>query len=352
MTTSDPRLAILTRWVGEELGHRLERISVASADASFRRYFRAHLADGHSLIVMDAPPDREDISPYLYVTGLLAEIGLHVPTVHAVDQSRGLLLLEDLGTEQYLAALQDRSRADVLYGEALGALCTLQLRGGDAAARLPPYDDAVLQRELELMPEWFAVQHLDLVLTEEDLDVLATAFKVLREEALAQPVAFVHRDYHSRNLMVLPAAGPGIIDFQDALAGPVCYDLVSLLKDCYVRWPRAQVEAWLRGHRAALRANGGAALTGSSDREFLRWFDFIGVQRHIKVLGIFARLCWRDGKLGYLDDLSLTLGYTLDACARHPELSDLGAWLRRLALPRLAAANDRARIASTLRSAP
>ena len=147
MTSSDPRLAILTRWVGEELGHRLERISVASADASFRRYFRAHLADGRSLIVMDAPPDREDISPYLHVTGLLAEIGLHVPTVHAVDQSRGLLLLEDLGTEQYLAALQDRSRADALYGEALGALCTLQLRGGDAAARLPPYDDAVLQRD-------------------------------------------------------------------------------------------------------------------------------------------------------------------------------------------------------------
>jgi aminoglycoside/choline kinase family phosphotransferase len=162
------------------------------------------------------------------------------------------MLLEDLGTEQYLAALQDRSRADVLYGEALGALCTLQLRGGDAAAQLSPYDDAVLQRELELMPEWFAVQHLDLVLTEEDRGVLATAFKMLREEALAQPVAFVHRDYHSRNLMVLPAAGPGIIDFQDALVGPVCYDLVSLLKDCYIRWPRAQVEAWLRGHRAAL----------------------------------------------------------------------------------------------------
>jgi aminoglycoside/choline kinase family phosphotransferase len=352
MTSPDLRLAILTRWVGEELGHRLERISVASADASFRRYFRAHLADGRSLIVMDAPPEREDIGPYLCVTGLLAEIGLHVPKVHAVDQARGLVLLEDLGTEQYLAALQDRSRADALYGEALGALCTLQLRGGAAAAQLPPYDDAVLQRELELMPEWFAVQHLGIVLTDEDRGVLAASFKVLREEALAQPVTFVHRDYHSRNLMVLPAAGPGIIDFQDALAGPVGYDLVSLLKDCYVRWPRAQVEGWLRGHRAALRAGGGGALTGSSDREFLRWFDFIGVQRHIKVLGIFARLCWRDGKLGYLDDLPLTLGYTLDACARHPELSDLGAWLRRLALPGLEAANDRARIAATVRAAP
>jgi aminoglycoside/choline kinase family phosphotransferase len=260
--------------------------------------------------------------------------------------------LEDLGTEQYLAALQDRTRADALYGEALGALGTLQLRGGDAAAQLSPYDDAVLQRELELMPEWFAVQHLGLALTEEDRGVLAAAFAVLRAEALAQPLVFVHRDYHSRNLMVLPTAGPGIIDFQDALAGPVCYDLVSLLKDCYVRWPRAQVETWLRGYRAALRAGGGAALSGSSDREFLRWFDFIGVQRHIKVLGIFARLCWRDGKLGYLDDLPLTLDYTLDACARHPELSGLGAWLRRLALPRLAAANDRARLAATVRAAP
>jgi aminoglycoside/choline kinase family phosphotransferase len=351
MTSSDLRLETLTRWVGEELGHRLERVSVASADASFRRYFRAHLAGGRSVVVMDAPPAHEDIGPYLRVSQLLKGVGVHVPAVHAVDERRGFVLLEDLGSEPYLAALQDRSRGDALYGEALAALLAIQVRGGEAAAALPPYDAATLQREMDLMPEWFAGRHLGLELTAEDREELAAAAAVLRAEALAQPVVFVHRDYHSRNLMVLPTAGPGIIDFQDALAGPVGYDLVSLLKDCYIRWPRAQVEDWLRAHRAALCAAGAAALAGGSDREFLRWFDFIGVQRHIKVLGIFARLCWRDGKPGYLDDLPLTLEYTLDACARHPELAPLGRWLRRQASPGLAAANVRAREAATARAA-
>jgi aminoglycoside/choline kinase family phosphotransferase len=351
MTSTDLRLEALTRWVGEDLGHRLERMSVASADASFRRYFRAHLAGGGSLIVMDAPPEHEDTRPYLHVSRLLEGLGVHVPAVHAVDGRRGFVLLEDLGSEPYLAALRDRSRADGLYGEALAALAAIQVRGRAAASELPPYDAATLQRELDLMPEWFATRHLGLELTALDREVFAAASAVLCGEALAQPVVFVHRDYHSRNLMVLPEAGPGIIDFQDALAGPVGYDLVSLLKDCYIRWPRAQVEAWLRDHRAALCAAGAADLAGGSDREFLRWFDLIGVQRHIKVLGIFARLCWRDGKTGYLDDLPLTLEYTLDACARHPELASLGEWLRREAAPRLAAANTRAKAAAAARAA-
>lgn len=345
MTSPDLRLETLTRWVGEELGHRLDRVSVASADASFRRYFRAHLADGGTRIVMDAPPAHEDIRPYLHVSRLLEGLGLHVPAIHAVDEARGFVLLEDLGSEPYLTALRDRSRADALYGAALSALCTLQTRGGEAAAALPRYDAATLQRELDLMPEWFVERHLGLALTAEDRELFASACTVLRQVALEQPVVFVHRDYHSRNLMVLPTAGPGIIDFQDALAGPVGYDLVSLLKDCYIRWPRARVEGWLRAHRAALRAAGGTALIGGSDREFLRWFDFIGVQRHVKVLGIFARLCWRDGKPGYLDDLPLTLDYVLDACARHPELAGLGAWLDRVAAARLGTAASRARAA-------
>lgn len=349
MTATDPRLQSLTRWVTEDLGHRPDRVSVASADASFRRYFRIHLPSGETLIVMDAPPEHEDIRPYLRVSRLLAGLGLHAPAVLAVDEPRGFMLLEDLGSEPYLAALKDRSRADALYGEALAALATLQVRGGAAAVALPPYDAATLQREMDLMPEWFAGRHLGLELTAEDHGLFAEACAVLREVALAQPVVFVHRDYHSRNLMVLPAAGPGIIDFQDALAGPIGYDLVSLLKDCYISWPRAQVEAWLRAHRDALRAAGAVQLVGDSEREFLRWFDFIGVQRHLKVLGIFARLCWRDGKTGYLDDLPLTLEYTLDACARHPELSALGAWLRRRAAPSLAAANARARAAAAAR---
>jgi aminoglycoside/choline kinase family phosphotransferase len=351
MTATDLRLQTLTRWVGEELGHRVERISVASADASFRRYFRVHLAGGATSIVMDAPPAHEDIRPYLRVSGLLKGLGVHVPAVSAVDEARGFVLLEDLGSEPFLSALQDRSRADGLYGEALSALVAIQVRGSSAMAELPPYDAATLQREIDLMPQWFAGRHLGIGLTAEDHEELAAASRVLREAALEQPVVFVHRDYHSRNLMVLPQAGPGIIDFQDALAGPVGYDLVSLLKDCYIRWPRARVEAWLSGHRAALCAAGAQRLAGHSEREFLRWFDLIGVQRHLKVLGIFARLCWRDGKPGYLDDLPLTLDYVLEACARYPELARLGAWLERQALPRLAAANARARSAAAARAA-
>ncbi|NBU24777.1 MAG: aminoglycoside phosphotransferase [Gammaproteobacteria bacterium] len=345
MTHPDLRLQTLERWLGEDLGLRPERVSVASADASFRRYFRAHLPGGATRIVMDAPPEHEDIGPYLRVAGLLQRIGVHVPAVHAVDAARGFVLLEDLGSTPYLGALREPGRADALYADALEALCLIQSRGAEAAATLAPYDAAVLQREMALMPEWFAARHLGLELSAADRGLIDEACARLAAAVLEQPVVFVHRDYHSRNLMALPQGGPGIIDFQDALAGPVAYDPVSLLKDCYIRWPRAQVESWLRGYRGRLRAAGAASLCGASEREFLRWFDLAGAQRHLKVLGIFARLWWRDGKPGYLDDLPLTLDYLLDACARLPELAELGAWLAREAAPRLAAANLRARAA-------
>ena len=349
MTPSDPRLDTLTRWLSEDLGLRPRRVAVASADASFRRYFRAFLPDGRTRIVMDAPPEHEDIGPYLRVAALLGDIGVHVPEVHAVDAPRGFVLLEDLGSTPYLGVLREPGRADALYGEALGALATIQSQGAAAAATLAPYDATVLRREMMLMPEWFAVRHLGMALSAEDLGIVEDAVARLCDAVLEQPVVFVHRDYHSRNLMVLPAGGPGIIDFQDALAGPVAYDPVSLLKDCYIRWPRAQVESWLRGYRELLRASGAPHLAGADEREFLRWFDLVGAQRHLKVLGIFARLCWRDGKPGYLDDLPLTLDYLLDACARLPELAALGGWLRREAAPKLAAANARARAAAGAR---
>lgn len=349
MTLPDPRLESLTRWLAEDLGLRPQRVSVASADASFRRYFRASLPDGGTRIVMDAPPEHEDIGPYLRVAGLLQDIGVHVPEVHAVDQGRGFILLEDLGSTPYLGVLREAGRADPLYGDALRALARIQSRGAAAAAELAPYDAAVLRREMALMPEWFAERHLGLTLSDADRGLIEDASTRLCDAVLEQPVVFVHRDYHSRNLMVLPEGGPGIIDFQDALAGPVAYDPVSLLKDCYIRWPRAQVESWLRGYRDLLRASGAAALAGASEREFLRWFDLVGAQRHLKVLGIFARLWWRDGKPGYLDDLPLTLEYLLDACERLPELAGLGGWLRREAASRLAAANARARAAGAPR---
>lgn len=342
----DPRLQAIHAWLRSDLGVTNYTLASASADASFRRYFRVTTADGTSRIVMDAPPDKEDIGPYLAVTDLLARCAVHVPAVHAVDRARGFVLLEDLGRTHYLTQLEAGGDADALYGAALDALLRIQVDGQSGAADLPPYDAAVLDREMALMPEWFCGRHLRLELSAADRAMLHEAFAFLRAECLAQPTVFVHRDYHSRNLMVLPQGGPGIIDFQDALRGPVGYDLVSLLKDCYVAWPRARVEQWLRGYRAKLVARGGAALAGADDRQFLRWFDGTGLQRHVKVLGIFARLHWRDGKPGYLGDLPRTLDYVREAAALFPELRAFGAFLETRVVPELPRANARARAAA------
>lgn len=340
---NDSRLEAMHQWLRSDLGYDQYTLTAASADASFRRYFRLEVGS-MTRVVMDAPPDKEDIGPYLEVSRLLEACDVHVPAVHAVDRERGFVLLEDLGRTHYLTRLQaDPADADALYGAALGSLERMQLRGLEGAASLPPYDESVLRREMELMPEWFLQRHLGLEGDAGTRQVLDAAFEFLVRECLAQPSVFVHRDYHSRNLMVLSEGGPGIIDFQDALRGPVAYDLVSLLKDCYIAWPRDRVEGWLRQYRDGLMARGGRGLAGGSFTEFLRWFDVVGLQRHIKVLGIFARLNWRDGKPGYLDDLPLTLRYTLEAAARFPELDDLRALLETWAAPRLAQANERAR---------
>jgi aminoglycoside/choline kinase family phosphotransferase len=341
MSHPDARLEALRTWLTRDLARPVERIEIASADASFRRYFRVVEANGATVVAMDAPPDKEDIRPYLQVAGLLASTGVHVPHVHALDLDGGFVLLEDLGTQPYLAALRDPARVDGLYGDALDALCRIQSRGREFAAALPPYDAAVLEREMALMPEWFCGRHLGFEPDDAERALLRATFDFLVAEALAQPRVFVHRDYHSRNLMVLPRSNPGIIDFQDALEGPVGYDLVSLLKDCYVSWPRARVESWVREYRGRLRAAGFAAGAGASEREFLRWFDLVGVQRHVKVLGIFARLWHRDGKIGYLADLPLTLDYVRDAAARYVELAAFGRWLESRIVPALPVANAR-----------
>jgi aminoglycoside/choline kinase family phosphotransferase len=343
---TDARLSTLTDWLRRDLGRPVRAVAVASADASFRRYFRATLDDGQTLVVMDAPPDKEDIRPYLHVVRLLESLGVHVPHVHETDLARGFLLLEDLGSTPYLEPLAAGRDVDALYGAALESLARIQSRGGEAARELGPYDAAVLEREMRLMPEWFCGRHLGFEPDADEQGLLRQSFDLLIAEALAQPVVFVHRDYHSRNLMVTAQRNPGIIDFQDALAGPVGYDLVSLLKDCYIRWPRERVETWVRDYRAQLRAAGFAAGTGASEREFLRWFDLIGVQRHIKVLGIFARLWHRDGKIGYLADLPLTLDYVRDTCARYSELTPLARWLEHRIVPQLATANARAHTAA------
>jgi aminoglycoside/choline kinase family phosphotransferase len=344
MTNSDERVALITTWLTSELQLRISRLEPASADASFRRYFRIWEDNGATRVVMDAPPDKEDVGPFLQVAALLERCGVHVPHVDAADGPRGLVLLEDLGSVPYLTRLRAGADPQGLYADALQALYRIQVGGADAVRLLAPYDRAALEREMQLMPDWFCERHLGLTLDDSDRAVLNRSFEFLTVEALAQPFVFVHRDFHSRNLMVLAERNPGVIDFQDALAGPVGYDLVSLLKDCYIAWPRARVEQWVNEYRGLLRQTPliGRLLSGSSDAEFLRWFDLIGVQRHIKVLGIFARLWYRDGKNGYLQDLPRTLDYVRETAQLVPQLHELAQWIERRDMPELTNANARA----------
>jgi aminoglycoside/choline kinase family phosphotransferase len=288
------------------------------------------------LIVMDAPPMLEDARPWLAVNARLAAAGLHVPSVRAHDLDQGFLLIEDLGNTTYLEVL-DAASVDGWYGAALAALLRMQMAVD--VHGLPPYDHAALMRELELMPEWFLGRHLGLSPTVAERGVLETAFATLVQGALEQPRCFVHRDYHSRNLLVPPQDGgaeaarpwynPGIIDFQDALHGPVTYDLVSLLRDCYIAWDRQRVEAWVEDYRQRLLGSPLAAAIPDPAR-FLRWFDLMGLQRHLKVLGIFSRLHYRDGKPTYLGDLPRVYTYVVEVAGRHPELHALTNLLRSL----------------------
>jgi aminoglycoside/choline kinase family phosphotransferase len=347
MPEIDSRLALIHEWLSRDLGMKPERVEPASADASFRRYFRV-MNNGSTYIVMDAPPGKEDVRPYLKVTRLLETLGTHVPHVHQADMDRGLLLMEDLGGTHYLSRFNAGEDPERLYGDALNVLADIQVRGRSAAAELAPYDREPLAREVALMPEWFLGRHLSVALSDVESRMIARTFEFLVVEALAQPTVFVHRDFHSRNLMVAADRNPGVIDFQDALRGPVGYDLVSLLKDCYISWPRERVVRWVNGYRALLRSKGdaGAWLSGADDKEFLRWFDLIGVQRHVKVLGVFARLWYRDGKAGYLRDLPMTLEYVRDTCARYPELAEFGRFLEERVVDELPRANERVAMAA------
>jgi aminoglycoside/choline kinase family phosphotransferase len=335
---SDSRLELLTRWVTEDLGFSAGRIEPASGDASFRRYFR--LTRGtDTYIVMDAPPDKEALGPFVSVAQTLKGIGLNVPVVLARNLPQGLLLLSDLGTRLYLDDLAAEREVDRLYTDALRALIRMQTHGRAAASALPPYDRALLLREMELMPEWFLSRHLGLP-AGAGRAMLDRLFDVLARSALEQPATFVHRDYHSRNLLVSEDANPGILDFQDAVYGAVTYDLVSLLKDCYIAWPVARVSDWALRYREQLLEAG--FVLGADEVEFIRWFDLMGLQRHIKVLGIFARLYYRDGKSGYLKDLPRVLAYTKDAASRYQETAEFAEYIEAHIGPRFDAAQARA----------
>jgi aminoglycoside/choline kinase family phosphotransferase len=333
---SDSRLAALTRWVVDDLGFADSRIEPASADASFRRYFRV-TRGADTYIVMDAPPAKENMAPFVSVARLLAALRLHVPIVLARDMAQGFLLLSDLGSRQYLDELTADRNVDGLYGDALTALITMQTAA--PAGDLPAYDRPLLLREMELLPEWFLERHLGLAVGSAERALLDRLFDVLVGSALSQPRAFVHRDYHSRNLLLTDRDNPGILDFQDAVVGPVTYDAVSLLKDCYIAWPAARVRGWLQDYRTRLLAAGFAA--GADAAEFTRWFDLMGLQRHIKVLGIFARLWHRDGKPGYLQDLPRVLDYARAAAAAYPETAEFARFIATRIDPVFAAAQAR-----------
>lgn len=340
-TQADHRRAALETWLGQVLEVPPLRIAPASADASFRRYFRVWCGEA-TWIAMDAPPDKEDLQPYVRVSRLLAEAGVNVPRVIAIDPAQGFLLLTDLGSRLYLDALRAGEDADALYGDAIAALVRLQAHAGAGAAGLPDYDAARLRQEMDLFPAWFLGRHLGLELSQDERSLIDGAFDLLVRSALAQPQVLVHRDYHSRNLMVCPD-NPGVLDFQDAVIGAISYDLVSLLKDCYICWPRERVLGWvdrylLAARRAGLGPHGSRA-------DFIRSVDLMGAQRHLKVLGIFARLWYRDGKVAYLSDLPLVLDYTLAVTRTEPLLAGLGRFLEERVVPAFPAAQARARAA-------
>ena len=310
---------LATLWPGRQFS-----LEPASADASFRSYQRATLDDGTTRIVMDAPPAHEDCRPWLHVQQLFHAAGAHVPEVLAQDLTQGFLLLSDLGNTTYLQVL-DAENAPALYADAVSAL--IKIQGASRADVLPPYDRALLQRELDLFPDWFLARHHQLELSDAERSQLKQVFDLILANNLAEPQVFVHRDYHSRNLMVT-APNPGVIDFQDAVYGPISYDIVSLFKDAYIEWDEEQVLDWLIRYWEQARK---AGLPVQEDfAEFHRDFEWMGVQRHLKVLGIFARLYHRDGKDGYLKDLPLVAKYVRKACERYDQLSFLRKLLDRV----------------------
>ena len=282
MIHADARRDALQAWLTRELKGARFSLAPASEDASFRRYFRAALEDGRSFIAMDAPPDKEDCRPFVHVAKLLRDAGVHAPEVHPQDLAQGYLLLADLGTKTYLQAL-DAATAPRLFADATDALIRFQL--ATRAGELPPYDDALLRRELQLFPDWFLSKHLGK--NDFDQNVLSKTFDVLVKSALAQPAVYVHRDYIPRNLMVCEP-NPGVLDFQDAVLGPITYDIVCLLRDAFISWEEERVLDW--GVRYWEKAKKAGLPVEPDFGEFWRALEWMGLQRHLKVMGIFARL--------------------------------------------------------------
>jgi len=331
--TSMNREQNLNNWAKTILASQSVKVSsefcviAASDDASFRRYFRGETEMG-SFIFVDAPPEREDCQTFVKISELLVDIGINAPRVYQADFTEGFMMLTDLGNQLYLDVLKshDVELIGRLYAEAFSVLRKM---AHISCAELPRYDEIRLQEEMNLFPGWFLTQQLSLSLSENENQMLEKVFGFLIESAIEQPQVFVHRDYHSRNLMVVTGDNPGVIDFQDAVSGPVTYDLVSLLKDCYWRFPRNQVVDWVETYRQDSSLDVGT-------EEFLRWFDLMGLQRHLKCAGIFSRLNLRDGKPDYLKDIPLVIEYILEVCDIYIEGAEFADWLRSHVIPHLA----------------
>lgn len=315
----DDRQQQLNAWLSKALPDADFKLTTASADASFRRYFRVHLINPYlgsqTLIAMDAPPPQEDCTPFVKIAKQFLDAGLNVPKVIAQDLRNGYLLLSDLGNDTYLQHLNNET-AQMLYSDATNALIKLQL--ASKSHDLPAYDESLLIREMQLFPDWYVNKHLGQTLNAEQQGWLQQTFTSLNKNILAQGQVTVHRDYHSRNLMVTHENTPGILDFQDAVHGAITYDLVSLLKDAYIQWDEEQiidmaVRYWEPAKKAGLPV-------ANDFSEFYRDFEWMGAQRHIKVLGIFARLNYRDGKDSYLKDMPLVMHYLRKVCERYVEL--------------------------------
>lgn len=325
MISDDFRKITLLDWLENDLLLPVNCCEPASSDASFRRYFRITLPD-QQLIVMDAPPDKENIAQFIKVAEFLRLSHVNVPRIYHQNLADGFLVLEDFGSVSFLDKVNS-DNANELYGNALNSLLTLQTHADLNKCALPRYDETLLRRELGIFADWFIKQALDLEIPTAIWDKVCN---ILVNSALEQPVSCVHRDYHSRNIMVLHDNSIGIIDFQDAVIGPVTYDLVSLLRDCYIVWPQDQVNLWMSQYYQKLKQ---ADIIICDLPQFTRWFDLMGMQRHLKAIGIFSRLNIRDGKSGYLKDIPRTLNYVMAQAQVYPELADFHGFLLQHVLP-------------------
>lgn len=334
------RYTQLCQWLTQATNILQPELKMVAGDASFRRYYRLLWRDT-SYIVMDAPPPEEDCTPFVRISRHWFQQGVHVPEVIAQDLDQGFLLLQDFGDNQLLSALlspsttghNDLANAGRLYRKAQKSLIKIQRTTG-TGLELPPYNRELLLREMALFRDWFCCQWLELELNDQDISLLDRTFECLSHSALQQPQVPVHRDYHSRNLMLTEDDDIGIIDFQDAVQGPITYDLVSLLKDCYIHWPPEAVSHWCDDYQAEARLAG--VLPENYPREkFHQEFDLMGAQRHLKAIGIFARLWLRDGKANYLDDIPRTLQHLLEATEKYQNLSPFHQWLLDRVVPAL-----------------